>query len=96
MYVKQLGRREGMLFLFDSVRPQTFWMKNTLIPLDLVFIAADGTIIRIAANAAPMSENLISSMGPVLGVLEVAGGTTARLGIAPGDRVRYPSFAAIH
>lgn len=94
MYVKRLGPGRGMLFIFPSPQVGTFWMKNTLIALDLLFIAPDGRIIRIAANAQPMSEATIESMGIVRGVLEVAGGTSERLGIKAGDRVRHPAFGS--
>ena len=92
MYVKSLAPAHGMLFLFDAPQLASFWMKNTLIPLDLLFIAPDGRIIRVAANATPLSVATIDSMGVVSGVLEVAGGTSARLGIKAGDRIRYPAF----
>ena len=92
MFVPKLPAARGMLFLFDGPQVATFWMKNTLIPLDLLFIAPDGRVIRIAENAVPHSEATIDSMGVVLGVLEVAGGTSRRLGFRAGDRVRYESF----
>jgi uncharacterized protein len=92
MYVKRLEPGRGMLFIFPSSQAQSFWMKNTLIPLDLLFIAPDGRIIRIAASAKPLSEATIDSMGIVRGVLEVAGGTSERLGIKAGDRVRHLAF----
>ncbi|HUO96661.1 MAG TPA: DUF192 domain-containing protein [Steroidobacteraceae bacterium] len=94
MYVKSLAATRGMLFVFDAPQVTSFWMKNTLIPLDLMFIAADGRIIRIAENATPLSEAGISSMGVVATVLEVAGGTAHRLGIAAGDHVRYAPFGS--
>jgi len=92
MYVKSLPAARGMLFLFEAPQVATFWMKNTLIPLDLLFIAPDGRIIRIAENAVPRSEAAIESMGVVSGVLELAGGTSRRLGFRAGDRVRYAAF----
>jgi len=91
MFVKALAPDRGMLFLWKSPQPASFWMKNTLIPLDLLFIAPDWRVIRIAQNATPLSLATIDSMGLVTGVLEVAGGTSRRLGIQPGDRIRYPS-----
>ncbi len=94
MYVKALAPDRGMLFLFERPQLQSFWMKNTLISLDLLFIAQDGRIIRVAENAKPLSLDTIESMGAVLGVLEVAGGTSARLGLKPGDRVLHPAFGA--
>ena len=92
MFVRSLGRDKGMLFDFKVVQPVSFWMKNTLIPLDMVFIAANGRVVSIASNAVPMSETPISSGGPVLGVLEIAGGRAAQLGLEPGDRVKARIF----
>lgn len=79
----------GMLFPYAPPQPASFWMKNTLIPLDLIFIRPDGTIGRIADNAVPMSLEPIPSLEPVSAVLEIAGGRAAELGIAPGDRVSW-------
>lgn len=87
MFRRHLAPDAGMIFPFAAPRIATFWMKNTLIPLDLVFYRADGTIARIAVNATPMSLDVISSGEPVIGVLELAGGRTAQLGIVAGDRV---------
>jgi uncharacterized membrane protein (UPF0127 family) len=95
MFVKTLGSDEGMLFLWPGAHIQSFWMKNTLIPLDLLFIAADGVVIHIAADAVPLSEAPIGSMGPVKGVLEVRGGTARHLGIQTGDRVLFPAFSGL-
>jgi uncharacterized membrane protein (UPF0127 family) len=67
-------------------------MKNTYIPLDMIFIRGDGRILRIAENTTPLSERIIASGGPVRAVLEVIGGTAQKLGIAPGDRVAHPMF----
>ena len=92
MYRKQMGAYEGMLFDFFREQPVAFWMKNTLIPLDMVFIAADGTVRHVHANATPMSTDSISSEAAVRGVLEINGGTARLLGIKPGDKVRHPIF----
>ena len=70
-----------------------FWMKNTYIPLDMIFIRGDGRILRIAENTTPLSEKTVPSGGPVRCVLEVIGGTARRLGIAAGDRVAHPFFS---
>ena len=94
MWVRSLKPAHGMLFLFEAPQVASFWMKNTLIPLDLLFIAADGRIIRIAENAAPLSLATIGSMGVVRGVLEVPGGTSQRLGFQPGDYLRHAAFAS--
>jgi uncharacterized protein len=89
MFRTKLAEYEGMLFPHDAPRDVTMWMRNTYIPLDMVFIRTDGIIHRIEANTEPMSERIISSNGPVGSVLEIAGGTSAKLGIAPGDRVHH-------
>jgi len=92
MFRKQLGAYEGMLFDFFREQPVSFWMKNTLIPLDMVFIAADGTVRHVHANAVPMSTDTISSEAPVRAVLEINGGTARLLGIKPGDKVKHAIF----
>jgi uncharacterized membrane protein (UPF0127 family) len=92
MFRKQLGAYEGMLFDFDREMPVSFWMKNTLIPLDMVFIAGDGTVKHVHANAVPLSTDAIPSRYPVRAVLEINGGSAALLGIKPGDKVKHPIF----
>ena len=92
MYRKQLGAYEGMLFDFYQEMPVSFWMKNTLIPLDMIFIAADGTVKHVHANAVPLSTDAVPSRFPVRAVLEINGGSAALLGIKPGDKVRHPIF----
>ena len=92
MYRKELGPYEGMLFDFQREMPVSFWMKNTLIPLDMVFIAADGTVKHVHANAVPLSTDTIPSQFPVRGVLEINGGSARLLGIKPGDKVRHEIF----
>jgi uncharacterized protein len=92
MFRKSLAADRGMLFDFKTVQPSvSFWMKNTLIPLDMVFIGADGRIVSIARNATPLSERPIASAGPALDVLELRGGRAAEIEAAPGDRVREGS-----
>jgi uncharacterized membrane protein (UPF0127 family) len=88
MFRRSLAADKGMLFDFKTVQPVSFWMKNTYIPLDIVFIGPDGRIVSIARNATPMSEALISSAAPVLEVLELQGGRAAQIEALPGDRVR--------
>ena len=90
MYRERLGADEGMIFPFDFPRPASFWMRNTLIPLDMIFIREDGTIARIAANTVPLSEETVSSGELVIAVLELRGGRAAELGISEGDRVSWP------
>ncbi len=92
MFRKRLGAYEGMLFDFFKEMPVSFWMKNTLIPLDMVFIAGDGTIKHIHANAVPLSTDTIPSESPVRAVLEINGGSARLLGIKPGDKVKHPIF----
>jgi uncharacterized membrane protein (UPF0127 family) len=90
---RELPEGQGMLFDFHHEQLTSFWMKNTYIPLDMIFIRGDGRILRIAENTVPLSEALIPSGGPVRAVLEVSGGTAKKLGIAPGDRVAHPIFS---
>jgi uncharacterized membrane protein (UPF0127 family) len=86
---RSLAPDAGMLFPFDPPRPASFWMRNTLIPLDMIFVRPDGSIARIAANNVPMSEAQISVAEPVTAVLELRGGRAAELGISAGDRVSW-------
>jgi uncharacterized membrane protein (UPF0127 family) len=92
MYREKLGPYDGMLFDFHQDAPVSFWMKNTLIPLDMVFIAGDGTIKHVHANAVPLSTEAIPSQFPVRAVLEINGGSARLLGIKPGDKVKHPIF----
>jgi uncharacterized membrane protein (UPF0127 family) len=92
MFRRELPEGQGMLFDFRREQETAFWMKNTFIPLDMIFIRADGKIHRIAANTTPLSEALVPSLGPVRAVLEVLGGITRKLGITTGDQVAHPIF----
>jgi len=92
MFRTHLDDDQGMLFDFHTPQQVSFWMKNTLIPLDMIFIRADGTIANIADNTEPSSETPIPSAGPVLGVLEIGGGLTQELGIKAGDKVTHRIF----
>ena len=94
MFRKELPEGRGMLFDFEREQPVSFWMHNTYIPLDMIFIRSDGRILRIAENTEPLSDRLIPSGGPVRAVLEVIGGTARKLGIAPGDRVETPVLSS--
>ena len=87
MHRQSLAPDRGMLFPYEPPQDASFWMENTLIPLDLIFIRPDGTVARIADNAVPLSREPIPSLEPVSAVLEIAGGRAAELGIAAGDRV---------
>ncbi len=89
---KSLASDYGMLFLWDSPEFRRFWMKDTLVPLDMLFIDEKGRIVTLHENAVPEDLTSIPSEAPVLGVLEVAGGTAARLGIKEGDTVHYKTF----
>lgn len=93
MQVRELPPAQGMLFLFDRPQRAAFWMKDTVLSLDLIFIAADGTVVNIAKNARPLSLDPIPSRGEVKAVLELAAGSAARIGLSPGDRVEHPAFA---
>ena len=89
MYRNALAPDRGMIFPFDPPRQASFWMRNTLIPLDMIFIRTDGTIANIAANTVPFSEEPVLSEGDVAAVLEIAGGRSAELGIRAGDKVSW-------
>jgi uncharacterized protein len=93
MFRKELPEGHGMLFDFESDRPVAFWMHNTLISLDMIFITGDGRILRIAENTEPLSDRLVPSGGPVRAVLEVIAGTARKLGIKAGDRVEGAIFS---
>lgn len=90
MYRKHMAPDRGMLFDFEQSRPVSMWMKNTLIPLDMIFIRADGTVAGIAHDTVPMSETILSSPEPVRFVLEVNAGIARARGIGPGDKATLP------
>ena len=92
MFRRELAPDAGMLFIFPELEPAVFWMKNTLIPLDMLFIGADGRVADLHERAVPQSEAHIVSKVPVKAVLELNGGTVARLGIKPGDLVHHAIF----
>jgi uncharacterized protein len=92
MFRTELAADRGMLFDFGEQRPVSMWMRNTYIPLDMLFIESDGRIARIAARTVPLSEQTIASGVPVRAVLELRGGVTDLLGIREGDRVLHPIF----
>lgn len=92
MFRQHLKADAGMLFHFGRPRPVSMWMKNTLIPLDMVFIDQTGRVVGIHPRAVPHSEAVISSPAPVLSVLELNGGTAARLGLKAGDQVEHHWF----
>jgi uncharacterized protein len=92
MFRQSLAPDAGMLFDFQTPSMATMWMKNTLIPLDMLFVDAKGHIVNIHERAVPQSLATIAAAAPVRAVIELNGGTAARLGIRPGDRVIYPLF----
>jgi uncharacterized membrane protein (UPF0127 family) len=92
MFRKEMAPDVGMLFEFPKPELQAFWMKNTILPLDIIFIRANGTISSIAPNAVPYSTTTIPSIEPVRAVLELNGGRAAQLGIEPDDVVHHAFF----
>jgi uncharacterized membrane protein (UPF0127 family) len=92
MFRTRLADTSGMLFFYETPQEITMWMRNTYIPLDMVFIRADGIVHRIEARTEPLSENIIASKGDVTACLELAGGAAERLGLKPGDRVEHRFF----
>lgn len=91
MFRTAMGPDEGMIFPMSPPRVASFWMRNTVIPLDLLFVAPDGKVINIAANAVPYDESQLKAEGITGAVLELNGGRAAELGIKPGDRVTWTS-----
>ena len=89
MYRRSMPETEGMLFIFEQVRPVAFWMKNTVLSLDILFIDDAGRVMNIARGTVPFSLDPIPAAGPARAVLELNAGASARLGIQVGDRVRY-------
>jgi len=87
MFRRELPENQGMIFLFDAEQQITMWMKNTYIPLDMVFIGDDWRIVHIAHDAEPLSTDIIASVHPASRVLEIAGGQAKKLGLADGDMV---------
>lgn len=92
MFRTHLADADSMLFFYERPLEITMWMRNTLIPLDMVFIRPDGVVHRIEAWTTPMSEDIVSSHAPVSACLELAGGAAERIGLKPGDRVEHPLF----
>jgi uncharacterized membrane protein (UPF0127 family) len=92
MFRRTLGDRAGMLFPYEPAQEATMWMRNTYIPLDMVFIRADGVVHRVEANTEPFSERIIESRGNVAAVLELAAGTAAKIGLKAGDRAEQAMF----
>jgi len=93
MFVEHLADDAGMLFIYPEPQPVAIWMKNTPLPLDILFVRADGRVHRIAENATPQSTDTIPSDGIVLAVIELKAGTAARMNIRPGAQVIHPAFS---
>ncbi len=89
---KAMAPDRGMLFLFPRAEPQAFWMRNTLIPLDIIYIGADGRVVSISRNARPLDESPLPSAGPAQYVLELAAGRAQQIGLLPGDRVLHKAL----
>ena len=94
MFRTEMAPNHGMLFDFRREELVWFWMKNTYLPLDMIFARADGTILSIAENTTPLSEAMVPSNGPVRFVLELNAGSAARLGLKAGDRLAHPRIRA--
>lgn len=84
MFRRSAPEGTGMLFIMPEERYQSFWMRNTYVPLDIIYLSEAGTVVSIQANAQPMNETPLPSEGPAKYVLEIAGGSSANLGITPG------------
>ena len=95
MYRTSMPENSGMLFMFEREDIRAFWMKNTLIPLDMVFIRKDGKIVNIHENAVPKDLTPIYSTGPSNAVLEINGGRAAKLGLKPGDIIHHSFFSNV-
>lgn len=92
MFVQELADDAGMLFIYPQSQPVAMWMKNTHVPLDMLFVRANGRVERVAENTTPMSLDTIESGAPVLGVIELKAGSAARLNIKAGAQVIHPAF----
>jgi uncharacterized membrane protein (UPF0127 family) len=94
MFRTSMGENDGMLFIYPKPQTIQMWMHNTYVPLDMVFVRADGSVAHIEANAEPLSDRVISSDGAASAVLELKAGTAQRIGLRPGDHIETPSFHA--
>ena len=94
MFVEEMPTMSGMLFIYERPQFASFWMKNTLIPLDMIFVDVTGTVQHVHANAVPHDETPIPGGDDIFAVLEINGGMSQRLGIAPGTVLRHPAFEA--
>ena len=94
MFRRHMAPDAGMLFDFGAPQRVSMWMKNTYLPLDMLFIAKDGRVVSVKQNAEPLSERIISSGGEITGVLELNAGTAKRIGVKAGDQVHHPMFGS--
>jgi hypothetical protein len=92
MFRTDLAADSGMLFVWDEPAPRSFWMRNTPLPLDIIFLDEAGQVVNVAARTTPFSEKRLPSEGPALAVLEVNAGEAERRGIGPGTQARHPVF----
>lgn len=92
MHRESLPRGAGMLFVYDRPQSVSFWMRNTLIPLDIIFLDGTGTVARVHENAVPLDETSIPGGSDIQFVLEINGGLAAQFGIAPGTELRHPAI----
>ena len=92
MFRRSMGEREAMLFHWHSPHVVTMWMRNTYIPLDMLFVTADGTVVHVEADTVPQSLEVLSADREVSAVLEIVGGMAAKLGIRPGSRLKHRFF----
>jgi uncharacterized membrane protein (UPF0127 family) len=92
MHRSSLPTGQGMLFVYERPQPVSFWMRNTLIPLDIIFIDETGTVTRVHERAVPLDETPIAGGDDVLAALEINGGLAAAIGIEPGAEMRHPAF----
>ena len=92
MNVPSMPASRGMLFLYEAPQRATFWMKNTLIPLDMIFLGPDGVVRTVHENAIPLDETTIDGGPGVIAVLEINGGLAGQIGIAPGAELRHPGL----
>ncbi len=92
MFRKFMPQDRGMLFDFKTEQPVMMWMRNTYMPLDMVFIARDGRVINVAENTEPLSERTIASAAPAFSVLELNAGVARKIGLKSGDRIEHPLF----
>jgi uncharacterized membrane protein (UPF0127 family) len=92
MFRRSIGADEGMIFIYPQDQEISMWMKNTYIPLDMIFIRHEGTVLHVERDTEPLSERIISSGDQARAVVEMAAGSAQRLGIEPGDRIDFPDL----